>query len=90
MNGEGRDTYIANNNGGLNIPWEPQIIEIGKYFLFKELSVQNNNQEKLLQPYIQRQSITLQMVTVVTLTLFTMLEDWSLMELQETFTQDGL
>ena len=22
-NGEGRDTYISFNNGGLNIPWDP-------------------------------------------------------------------
>ena len=32
QNGEGRDTYIMNNNGGLNIPREPQVIEIGNFW----------------------------------------------------------
>ena len=30
QNGTGRDTYIAHDNGGLNIPREPQIFDVGK------------------------------------------------------------
>ena len=31
QNGEGRDTYISSNNGGLNVPREPNLIEIGTF-----------------------------------------------------------